>query len=216
VRLALSPTLALSADFLHLPAYSSLSQLLYGPCDPFPAHVLLGRVLDILAVDWRIVHQRVRADPLLHPLHRGSLQRAARIQFPRGGVSSLPHHQFVRKNRARATLRCACKASTVSAVPQAPPLTPHPTPICYAVHARIWQALRSLGQEFKGAATAADGLLAVNCGLLTAFLLRQSSAFRTKRYLSARMREAISDFGPPAVILGVSALSLLPAVQSLG
>jgi len=78
------------------------------------------------------------------------------------------------------------------------------------------EALRSLTAEFKGAATAADGLLAMNCGLLTAYLLQQVSAFRSKRYLSSQLREAVSDFGPPAVILGVSALSLAPAVTALG
>jgi hypothetical protein len=78
------------------------------------------------------------------------------------------------------------------------------------------EAVRSLTAEFKGAATPGDGLLAMNCGLLTAYLLQQVSAFRSTRYLTARGREYISDFGPPAVILGVSALSLLPAVQALG
>ena len=78
------------------------------------------------------------------------------------------------------------------------------------------EAIRSLTAEFKGAATAGDGLLAVNFGLLTAFLLQSASSFRSKRYLPTHWRETISDFGPPLVILGVSALSLLPAVSGLG
>ena len=78
------------------------------------------------------------------------------------------------------------------------------------------EALRSLTSEFKSAANTADGLLAMNCGLLTASLLQWSSAFRSKRYLSPRWRESISDFGPPLVIVGVSALSLLPAITALG
>ena len=56
----------------------------------------------------------------------------------------------------------------------------------------------------------------MNLGVLTAYLLQQSASFRSKRYLSARWRESVSDFGPPAVIMGLSALSLLPAVQRLG
>jgi len=78
------------------------------------------------------------------------------------------------------------------------------------------EAFRSLSAEFKGAATAADGLLAVNTGLLTSYLLQRVAAFRTTRYLSPQLRETISDFGPPAVILGVTALSLLPQVNLLG
>ena len=42
------------------------------------------------------------------------------------------------------------------------------------------QALRSLTAEFKGAATTADGLLAVNFSLLTAYLLQSTSSFRSK------------------------------------
>ena len=78
------------------------------------------------------------------------------------------------------------------------------------------EAARSLCAEFSGSATAADGLLAVNSAALTAYLLAQTSAFRSKRYLSARWRESASDFGPPAVIVALSALSLLPAVSALG
>jgi len=78
------------------------------------------------------------------------------------------------------------------------------------------EAARSLLAEFNGAASTADGLLAMNAGLLTAYLLQQTSSFRSKRYLTARWRESVSDFGPPAVIMGLSAVSLLPAVQSLG
>lgn len=78
------------------------------------------------------------------------------------------------------------------------------------------EALRSLSAEFNGAATAADGLLAVNCGFLTAYLLQCVAAFRSKRYFNAQLRETVSDFGPPMVILGMTALSLLPQVSLLG
>ena len=78
------------------------------------------------------------------------------------------------------------------------------------------EAIRSLSAEFTGAANKADGLLAMNCGLLTAYLLQQASAFRSTRYFTTKTRETISDFGPPVIILGVSALSLLPALRSVG
>ena len=61
------------------------------------------------------------------------------------------------------------------------------------------EALRSLKAEFKSAGNTADGLLAVNTGLLTAGLLQACSDFRSTRYLSQNAREAVADFGPPAV-----------------
>jgi hypothetical protein len=78
------------------------------------------------------------------------------------------------------------------------------------------EALRSITAEFSSARTTGDGYLAANCALLTAFLLQEVSAFRSKRYLSQQVREAISDFGPPMIIMGVSAFTLIPAVQALG
>jgi len=78
------------------------------------------------------------------------------------------------------------------------------------------EACRSLANEFSVAATPGDGLLALNMAALTAFLLQQCTAFRSKRYLTAGVRESISDFGPPAVIMGLSAISLLPAMRALG
>lgn len=78
------------------------------------------------------------------------------------------------------------------------------------------EATRSITSEFRSAATTSDGLLAANCAMLTAVLLQMVSGFRSKRYLSQQVRETISDFGPPMIIIGVSALTLLPAVQALG
>ena len=78
------------------------------------------------------------------------------------------------------------------------------------------EALRSLGNEFTSARASADGLLAIIISLVTAFLLQQCANFRSTRYLSSTWREGITDFGPPAIIMGLSALSLLPAVTSLG
>lgn len=46
------------------------------------------------------------------------------------------------------------------------------------------EALRSLANEFSVAATPGDGLLALNMAGLTAFLLQQCNAFRSKRSAS--------------------------------
>ena len=75
------------------------------------------------------------------------------------------------------------------------------------------EALRSLATEFVDASR---GFLAFDTALITAWLCQTTAAFRNKRYLSAGAREAVSDFGPAAVIVGVTAVSLLPAVQRLG
>ena len=60
------------------------------------------------------------------------------------------------------------------------------------------------------------GMLALNMGLLTAYLLQKTSEFRSTRYLSRKWREGVSDFGPSAVIMGLSALSLLPVLEHIG
>ena len=49
-----------------------------------------------------------------------------------------------------------------------------------------------------------SGLLSLNTAVLTAYLCQVTTGFRTKRYLSPLVREAISDFGPPLVILGAT------------
>jgi hypothetical protein len=59
-------------------------------------------------------------------------------------------------------------------------------------------------------------MLALNTGLLTAYLLQKTSGFRSTRYLSRKWREGVSDFGPSAVIMGLSALSLLPSLERIG
>ena len=43
--------------------------------------ILVGRMLDVADLDLRVHHQRERPHPLLHALHRGRLQRAARVQL---------------------------------------------------------------------------------------------------------------------------------------
>ena len=64
--------------------------------------------------------------------------------------------------------------------------------------------------------TPSGGMLALNTGLLTAYLLQKTSGFRSTRYLSRKWREGVSDFGPSAVIMGLSALSLLPSLERIG
>ena len=66
------------------------------------------------------------------------------------------------------------------------------------------EALRSLATEFVDASR---GFLAFDTALITAWLCQTTAAFRNKRYLSAGAREAVSDFGPAAVIVGVTAVS---------
>lgn len=63
----------------------------------------------------------------------------------------------------------------------------------------IAEALGSIRAEFAAAASAADGFLAMNTAMLTAWLLQCTNAFRSKRYLNDKWREVIGDFGPPLV-----------------
>lgn len=104
----------------------------------------------------------------------------------------------------------------------------------------VAEACRSIRASFTG--LAGSGFLALNTAGLTAWLCQATAAFRSKRYLSPMAREApplatrldapprsardltrdaaesqaISDFGPPLVILAVTAASLLPSVAALG
>mmetsp|Transcript_19548 Transcript_19548/g.62245 ORF Transcript_19548/g.62245 Transcript_19548/m.62245 type:complete len:429 (-) Transcript_19548:448-1734(-) len=72
----------------------------------------------------------------------------------------------------------------------------------------VAEACRSIRASFTG--LAGSGFLALNTAGLTAWLCQATAAFRSKRYLSPMAREAISDFGPPLVILAVTAASLRP------
>ena len=54
-------------------------------------------------------------------------------------------------------------------------------------------------------------------GFVVRLMLPSAHGFDSRlRYLTAGVRESISDFGPPAVIMGLSAISLLPAMRALG
>ena len=78
------------------------------------------------------------------------------------------------------------------------------------------EAVRSLRGEFLQGATPADGFLTLNIAALTAWLCQITTSFRSKRYLSPIAREAISDFGPPLAILGITAASLTGFAAKLG
>ncbi len=78
------------------------------------------------------------------------------------------------------------------------------------------EAVRSIKAAFAVAGATGSGFLALNTAVLTAWLCQITTAFRTKRYLSPIAREAISDFGPPFVILSVTAFSITGFVARLG
>lgn len=80
----------------------------------------------------------------------------------------------------------------------------------------ISEAFRSIKSGFVNAVDKGSGFLTLNTAVLTAWLCQVTTSFRTKRYLSPMAREAISDFGPPFVILAITFASLTPFAARLG
>lgn len=78
------------------------------------------------------------------------------------------------------------------------------------------EAFRSIKSGFVNSLDMGSGFLTLNTAVLTAWLCQLTTGFRSKRYLSPMAREAISDFGPPVVILAITLASLTPFAARLG
>ena len=78
----------------------------------------------------------------------------------------------------------------------------------------IAEAMSTLGRSVGGGGSGA--LAAVNLSFATFVLVRRASKIPTSKYGTAKLRRALGDFGPSAVIMGMTALCSTPYFSQLG